>query len=64
MQVFVYELRRIYLPCTRVDITNQDMRGDGSVGHSAPFIRSPALTTRGGNMPPEPGVASGMTKAL
>src|SRR5215212_5720111 len=51
-------------PRTLVNITNQHMRGDGNMGHSAPFIRSPALTTRGGNMPPEPGVASGMTKAM
>jgi hypothetical protein len=30
-------------------------RGDGNVGHPASCIRSLALTTRGGNMPPGPG---------
>jgi hypothetical protein len=56
-------LPRIHLPRTRVNITNQHMRGDGNVGHSAPFIRSPALTTRGGNLPPGPGSGVGYDKS-
>jgi hypothetical protein len=62
MQLAGYGLLRIFLPRTLVNITNQHIRGDGNVGNSAPFLRSPALTTRGGNMPPGLGDGVGYDK--